>query len=400
MNIQIPDYSIVLLYGSDDEILTQFALNAFGCVTNLGGALRTAKETKAAFADIERRLRERQIVIAIIGSTAEEILDDLIDMGDRYHAQVIGLQVARLHKASALSPRNTKRLAAIHHIDLRASSRSRNLNVETVPFKSDKRTLTGSFDIIGDVHGCFHELLELLRLLGYRVDVQGKGSSRLTKVVRPANRRVIFVGDLVDRGPASPDVLRLVMEMIAQDAAMCVIGNHDNKLLRWLSGSKVSLTHGLETTVDQIMLETAEFRNSVREFLYDLPYQLWLDGGQLVIAHAGIREEMIGRESRKVRDFCLYGDSSGQRNELGLPIRYHWALRYNGDPAIIYGHTPVSETSWINNTLCIDTGCVFGGQLTALQWPERYLVSVAAHREYRRRPRPFGHPPPRPCIDN
>jgi protein phosphatase len=178
-----------------------------------------------------------------------------------------------------------------------------------------------------------------------------------------------------------------------------VPGNHDVKFQRWLEGRNVKLSHGLEATARQFEESSAGFRDRVREFLSPLPIYLWLDGGALVVAHAGLKEDMIGRDSGEIRSFCLFGDTSGESDEHGLPVRYHWAAGYRGKAAVVYGHTPVPEAAWVNNTLCIDTGCCFGGRLTALRWPERDIVSVGARDTYAPTRRPFGHPPVRPGVE-
>lgn len=262
----------------------------------------------------------------------------------------------------------------------------------------DARRELGPFDIIGDVHGCAEELTALLGKLGYGAAFVGTGAARAAATASPAGRRAVFVGDLVDRGPRSPDVLRIVMAMVQAGQAFCVPGNHDMKFLRWLNGKQVTLSHGLDKTAEQMNAETLEFRQTVAEFYQTLPIHLWLDGGRLVVAHAGITQPMIGRVSGEVQRFCLYGETSGETDAFGLPIRYHWAARYNGEPAIVYGHTPVPEAEWVNNTLCVDTGCCFGGKLTALRWPEREIVSVVAADIYTPPVRPFGHPPVRPTA--
>lgn len=260
----------------------------------------------------------------------------------------------------------------------------------------DVRAISGPFDIIGDVHGCAPELIDLLARLGYRIAVEGMGDERRAAVVPPKGRRAIFVGDLVDRGPASPDALRIAMDMVAEGHAFCVPGNHDHKFMRWLQGRNVKLTHGLDLTVAQMAMEPASFHTRVLSFLETLPIHLWLEEGNLVVAHAGIRAEMFGRTSGAVREFCLFGDTDGKLDADGLPIRYHWAAAYRSRTAVVYGHTPVPEPDWVNNTLCIDTGCCFGGSLTALRWPERQVVSVPARDRYAPQRRPFGHPPERP----
>lgn len=260
----------------------------------------------------------------------------------------------------------------------------------------DKRKESGRFDIIGDVHGCARELSGLLEHLGYAVRLSGTGAERRAEIRTPPGRRAVFVGDLVDRGPASPDVLRIVMAMVAAGQAFAVPGNHDVKFVRWLNGRQVKLSHGLDRTVSQFNEESRTFAEQAGAFIAHLPVHVWLDGGKLAVAHAGIKEPMLGRDSGAIRSFCLYGETYGETDEFGLPIRYHWAAEYLGDTAIIYGHTPVPEALWVNNTLCVDTGCCFGGKLTALRWPEREIVSVPAGEIYSQPIRPFGHPPVRP----
>ena len=262
--------------------------------------------------------------------------------------------------------------------------------------RTDRRDEQGPFDIIGDVHGCAGELESLLVRLGYDVRWSGAPGAVEVSVTPPPGRRAIFVGDLVDRGPRSPDVLRIVMSMVASGAALAVPGNHDVKFMRWLDGKKVAPTHGLDRTIAQFDGETRQFRTSVRDFFAGLPTYVWLEAGRIAVAHAGIKDEMLGKDGGEVRRFCLYGETSGETDEFGLPIRYHWAAEYRGKTLVVYGHTPVPAADWVNNTICIDTGCCFGGALTALRWPERDIVSIAAERVYTVPVRPFGHPPVRP----
>ncbi len=238
--------------------------------------------------------------------------------------------------------------------------------------------LHGPFDIVGDIHGCIDELRELLEKIGYRLQKEN-GTYSLS---HPDNRRLLFVGDLVDRGPNTPEVIRIVRDLNRAGQAWCVRGNHDDKLFRKLSGRKVQISHGLETSLNQLANDLPEFTAEATEFLGSLPYQLVLDDGKLVIAHAGLKEQFIGRSSDQIRSFALYGDTTGETDSDGLPVRLNWAADYRGPAQIIYGHTPIAEPQWVNNTINIDTGCVFGGQLTALRYPEGDWVSVSARREY------------------
>ncbi|AGS72355.1 polynucleotide kinase-phosphatase [Streptomyces collinus] len=242
---------------------------------------------------------------------------------------------------------------------------------------NDLTHLTGPFDIIGDVHGCSAELESLLTALGY------------DDGVHPDGRTAVFVGDLVDRGPDTPGVLRRVMSMVKDGHALCVPGNHENKYGRFLKGRKVQHTHGLAETVEQMEGESEEFRAEVRRFLDGLVSHYVLDGGKLVVCHAGLPEKYHGRTSGRVRSHALYGETTGETDEFGLPVRYPWAEDYRGRAAVVYGHTPVPEATWLNNTICLDTGAVFGGKLTALRWPERELVDVPAERVWYEPARPL-----------
>lgn len=244
----------------------------------------------------------------------------------------------------------------------------------------DKRELHGPFDVVGDVHGCRRELETLLDDLGYALTRDEQG--RPVGARHPEGRTAVFVGDLVDRGPDSPGVLRLVMGMVADGDALCVPGNHENKLVRVLKGAKARIAHGLAETLEQFDREPETFRQEVLTFCDGLVSHLVLDDGRLVVAHAGLKEEYHMRASGRVRSFALYGDTTGETDEYGLPVRLPWARDYRGKAAVVYGHTPIDKAEWINNTLCLDTGCVFGGRLTALRYPEREIVDVDAEQTW------------------
>jgi protein phosphatase len=255
--------------------------------------------------------------------------------------------------------------------------------IERQPLWNNLKHEHGPFDIIGDVHGCFDELVELLRKLGYET---GKSAGAWH---HPEGRKMVFVGDLVDRGPKVPQVLKLVMNAVASGAALCVPGNHDAKLMRKLRGRDVQITHGLAESLAQLANEPEDFRKCVAEFIDDLVSHYVLDDGKLVVAHAGMKESMQGRGSGAVREFALFGETTGETDEFGLPVRYNWAAEYRGAATVVYGHTPVPEPEWLNRTINIDTGCVFGGKLTALRYPEKELVSVPAKQTYAESRKPF-----------
>ncbi len=256
------------------------------------------------------------------------------------------------------------------------------VTIERQKLWSDRRDEHGPFDIIGDVHGCHDELVQLLEKLGYeRAGTDGNAGWR-----HPQGRKAIFVGDLVDRGPRILDTVTLVKAMVESGSALCVPGNHDIKFARLLRGRAVKLTHGLEQSKAELDAlpesERGRLANELADFIESLVSHCVFDGGKLVVAHAGMKEELQGRSSGKVREFALYGETTGETDEFGLPVRYNWAAEYRGRAMVVYGHTPVLEAEWLNNTICVDTGCVFGGKLTALRYPERELVSVPAARVY------------------
>lgn len=267
--------------------------------------------------------------------------------------------------------------------------------IERTRLWNDKRDENGPFDFIGDVHGCCDELEELLVQLGYEsqpVKDSGPGWSSI-HYAHPEGRKVVFVGDLVDRGPRILDSLSLVRNMVASGNALCVPGNHDVKLLRKLRGKNVQITHGLADSISEIESVTEEereaFTKELSGFIDGLVSHYVLDDGKIVVAHAGMKESMQGRGSGKVREFALYGETTGETDEFGLPVRYPWASEYRGDAMVVYGHTPVPQPDWLNKTINIDTGCVFGGALTALRYPELETVYVKAKQTYCEPARPF-----------
>jgi protein phosphatase len=258
--------------------------------------------------------------------------------------------------------------------------------IEREPAWTDRSDDHGPFDIVGDVHGCHDELVELLTTLGYVADPEAAFR-------HPDGRTAVFLGDVVDRGPETAQVLRTVMSMVGAGTALCVPGNHENKLVKALQGRNVQVSHGLGETLAQLERESAAFRAATLAFLDGLVSHLVLDDRKLVVAHAGMRREMQGRASGAVRAFALYGDTTGETDEFGLPVRYPWAQDYRGEAMVVYGHTPTPVPMWVNNTICIDTGCVFGGSMTALRYPEKQLVSVPARRTYYEPVRPLSVAP-------
>ncbi|MBV7695695.1 polynucleotide kinase-phosphatase [Streptomyces sp. TRM70350] len=362
---------------SDDENDQSATRDAFDVLHYIAGkrlaaGRRTVVDATSVQSDARRKLielaREYDVLpIAIVLDVPEQVCaernaarTDRADMPRR----VIQRHIRELRRSIRHLEREGFRKVHV----LRGVEEVENATVVTEKRFNDLTHLTGPFDIIGDIHGCASELEALLGKLGY---VDG---------VHPEGRTAVFVGDLVDRGPDSPGVLRRVMSMVKSRNALCVPGNHENKYGRYLKGRKVQHTHGLAETIEQMEGESEEFRAEVREFLDGLVSHYVLDGGKLVVCHAGLPEKYHGRTSGRVRSHALYGDTTGETDEFGLPVRYPWAEDYRGRAAVVYGHTPVPEATWLNNTICLDTGAVFGGRLTALRWPERELVDVPAER--------------------
>jgi protein phosphatase len=333
--------------------------------------------------------REHHVLpVAIVLNLPERLCHDRNrDRADRdFGPHVIRQQAQQLRR----SIRNLKREGFRHVYEFSSTEEVDEAVIERQPLWNNLKHEHGPFDIIGDVHGCFHELRSLLERLGYEVTRADKSPDSYGYQVRhPEGRKAVFLGDLVDRGPQIPEVLRLVMSMTAQGAALCVPGNHDIKLMRKLNGRDVRITHGLAESLEQLEREPPEFKEQVRTFIDRLVSHYVLDDGRLVVAHAGLKEALQGRGSGAVRDFALFGETTGETDEFGLPIRYNWAAEYRGRAMVVYGHTPVPEPEWLNRTVNIDTGCVFGGSLTALRYPEKEFVSVPAARTYYESARPF-----------
>jgi protein phosphatase len=321
--------------------------------------------------------------VAIVLNPPEKVCHERNkDRSDRdFGPHVIRQQVQQLRR----SLRGLEREGFRHVFILNSTEDVDAATIERQPLWNNRKDDHGPFDIIGDIHGCHDELVTLLRQLGYGV-VEGAQGATLTS---PQGRKLIFLGDLVDRGPKTPQVLKLIMGAVEAGTALCVPGNHDMKLMRKLRGRDVQVTHGLAESLAQLETEPPEFREKAAAFMDDLVSHYVLDGGKLVVAHAGMKESMQGRGSGKVRDFALYGETTGETDEFGLPVRFNWAAEYRGKATVVYGHTPVPEPEWLNRTINIDTGCVFGGKLTALRYPEKELVSVPAKETYAQPAKPF-----------
>jgi len=417
--IRIPELALVVLVGPSGCGKSTFAGTHFGpfetlssdyCRGLVSNDENDQSATKPAFEALHflaaKRLERGLLTVVDATNVQVEARKPLVELARRYHvvpcAIVFDLPVSvcqarnkdradrafgphvirQQHSQLRRSLRMLQREGFRHVSMLRSEAEVARAAVVREPLWNNRKSDHGPFDIIGDVHGCCDELDELLAALGYAKDAASGW-------VHPDARKAVFVGDLVDRGPRIPEVLRTVMAMVAGGSALAVPGNHDMKLVRRLRGRDVQITHGLAESLAQLEQETPEFREHVATFLDDLVSHYVLDDAHLVVAHAGMKAEMQGRGSGKVRDFALYGETTGETDEFGLPVRYDWAAEYRGAAHVVYGHTPVPDAQWLNRTINIDTGCVFGGRLTALRWPEKELVSVRARATYATPARPL-----------
>jgi len=423
----IPDPSLVVLVGPSGSGKSTFARrhfkpteilssDAFRAMVSDDETDQTA--TAAAFELLHhaaaKRLQHGRLTVIDATNVKTDARRQCLDVARRYHLPAVAV-VFQLDEATCLE-QNLSRpdrqvpaeaikrhlasldhlIKQIHHEGFRdihvfhTAAEAHAAVIERQRAYSWKRHEAGPFDVIGDVHGCLPELLELLAKLGYGLQrVPESDGGTVWDLTPPDGRRVVFVGDLVDRGPDTPGVLRLVRRAMADGKAFCVRGNHDDKLHRKLAGRDVNISSGLAESLDQISREPAGFADEMRAFLETLPLHLVFDGGRFVVAHAGLKCDLHGRDSDRVRAFCLFGDTTGEYDQYGLPVRLNWAADYHGPAHVVYGHVPTYQPQWLNKTLCIDTGCVFGGWLTAVRYPEMETVSVRAHGKFAESKRPF-----------
>jgi protein phosphatase len=431
VEIKIPKLSLVVLIGASGSGKSTFAkkhflptevLSSDQCRSLVSDDENSQAATTDAFEVLRfigaKRLAAGKLTVVDATNVQEEARKPLVELARQYHAlpvaivfdlpdrlcqdrnkqrtdRNIGGHVIRMQSSQLRRSIRNLRYEGFRHIfRLTNEDEVDASTIERIPLWNDKTDVHGPFDIIGDVHGCYEELVELLTGLGYRPD--GADAEPLLPgpvYVHPEGRTAVFLGDVVDRGPRILDSFTLVHKMVKAGTALCVPGNHEVKLLRKLKGKDVQVVHGLDKTMKEIGSLPAEtqkpFSEALAGFIDDLVSHYVLNEGNLVVAHAGLKQEMQGRGSAKVREFCLYGETTGETDEFGLPVRHNWAAEYRGPATVVYGHTPVPEAEWLNRTINIDTGCVFGGKLTALRYPEKEILSVEAHDTYCLPAKPF-----------
>ncbi|MEM9489820.1 MAG: AAA family ATPase, partial [Myxococcota bacterium] len=345
MNIKIPQVCLVVLVGPSGSGKTTFARKHFQPIEILSSdhcrALVSDDEndqsvTGDAFEVLHliagKRLANQRLTVVDATSVQPEARKSLIALARQYHClpvaivlnlepdlchernqarddrtfepQVVRQQSEQLRRGLRRLKREGFRKIAVfespEQVDL--------VTIEREPLWTDRRHEHGPFDIIGDVHGCFDELALLLAKLGYQMSDDKDNPS----ATPPDGRKAVFVGNLSARGPNSPAVLRLVMNMVQAGNALCVPGHQEIKLLRKLRGKNVKATHGLAETMEQLDAQPAEFKDSVIEFIDGLISHYVLDDGNLVVAHAGMPQDLQGRASAKVRAFAMHGETTGE----------------------------------------------------------------------------------------
>lgn len=416
MVIEIPEFCLILLVGGacsgkstlarrifeSEEIITLEAIERDTSVAGLPCVDAAQRRLEALVAD---RLAQRRLTVVDAPNLTKDQRASLKAIAKSHDAGRVALVLktprhACLERYRSADPQSTgvtvqqvraehaklcqalevidrERFETVHLLD---EEQQANATLTRHPLPCDLRHLEGPFDIVGDLHGCGLELRFLLKKLGY------------PEVSSPTSRRLVFLGDLTDRGPHNLACYETVAQLVSEGKALCVRGNHDAKLLRYLENAQVTMTNGMSRTVSELDTRDGAYRESMKQFLGELGYHYVLDEGRLVVVHGGLKEAYHNRVSGRISSFCLYGDTNGQVDDTGFPVRKDWDLDYRGEAKVVYGHTPVTRPVWVNNTLNIDTGCVFGGGLTALRYPEMEIVTMPALQTYWTPKRPLKEP--------
>lgn len=206
--------------------------------------------------------------------------------------------------------------------------------------------------VIGDIHGCYDELSELLEKISF-----------------DTNDRVAAVGDLIVKGEKNLQVLELFM---TDKRFSSVIGNHDRALCRWWRGEAVFL----KAAQDKVRVELEDGKQHYLEYLCSLPSMI--DLGTHLVVHAGVRPNVPLKEQsvEDLTELRTLGEDRTSRE--GTP----WYDVYEGEKIILFGHWPAREIRRAKCAIGLDTGCVYGHRLTAYVVETGEVVSVKAHRTY------------------
>lgn len=407
MRLTIPELSLVLLIGSAGSGKSTFAARHFRASEVLSyGAIRpmvagedpspdAAQAGWNALLELAARRMDRGLLTVIDADLVSPARrEPFLDLARDHHyipvAVVFAIPESTCQMWNAarpdsstgplgLSAQHAEMLAGearlsregVRHIFRFAGVKELNAaGVHRLPLWSDRRDDPGPFDIIGAVHGRYAELLALLERLGYRVGPPD--------IAAPAGRKLVFLGDLIDFGAGSVDVLRLVMNAVDAGIACSVPGNHEARLVRWLRGQEVARGDGLEATIAAVTAAPLAFREQLETFLDSSVSHYVLDGGRLVVAHAGLNEELQGRGSSAVRAFALHGEWRDEREEQApanaTPV---WVRDYQGKARVVYSHPRAAQVEWVNRTINLCTSAGGRGSITALRYPENQVESVA-----------------------
>jgi serine/threonine protein phosphatase 1 len=211
--------------------------------------------------------------------------------------------------------------------------------------------------VIGDIHGCYRELCELLAKLGPTSD-----------------DRLVFVGDLVVRGPENAAVVRLFLEGDLRDATV-LLGNNELKLRPTIDGEPTYAVPAVFAAIEQLR-EAGILDDALA--LFD-SFPLYLDMGETAIVHAGVRPG-IPLAAQTVDDLVKI------KTLDGTPDGAMWWERYDGPTRIVFGHHVHRKPLLLPNVVGLDTGCVYGGALTAFTLETGAFTSVKAADTYYRHP--------------
>lgn len=217
--------------------------------------------------------------------------------------------------------------------------------------------MEGRTIIIGDVHGCIRELDILLERLNLR------GADNL-----------LFVGDLINKGPASGLVVQRAREL----GARSLLGNHEARILQHLD------TDG-DSKLKKDERKTLEMlSNDDLSFLRSFPLTIQLPEYQAVTVHGGFLPQPHWSEQpeevvTRIQVIDRYGRP---RKRDSASHARPWADFWNGPETVIYGHTPRRAVFRRPFSVGIDTGCVYGGRLTAFIFPHRVICQVKALEHY------------------